>query len=171
MLFEQIAGFHPVGPEIADCFSQFAPTDDDGGRGLLLAGALYIAWIGYTLLRSNIAIAAVEPSARLSHWTSFRRGALTSLMNPKAYLFMLAVYPQFLKPEFGPLLRQVPVMGVMISLTQLAIYGSLAIAAGRSRDVITSSPYATAMLGKGVGLVLVLVAAWTAWQGWNTQIG
>ena len=140
-------------------------------NGLLLAGALYIAWIGYTLMRSNIAIASVEPTALTSRWTSFRRGALTSVMNPKAYLFMLAVYPQFLKPEFGPLLPQVLIMGVMIALTQLAVYGSLAIAAGRSRDVITSSPRATAVLGKAVGLILILVAGWTAWQGWNTLIG
>lgn len=139
-------------------------------NGLLLAGALYIAWIGYTLMRSNIAIASVEPTARMSRWTSFRRGALTSIMNPKAYLFMLAVYPQFLKPEFGPLLPQVLIMGVMIALTQLAVYGSLAVAAGSSRDAITSSPRATAILGKSVGFVLILVAAWTAWQGWNTPI-
>lgn len=133
---------------------------------LLLAGAAYIAWIGLSLARSHISIASVEPGARLSLWTSFRRGALTSLLNPKAYLFMLAVYPQFLKPEFGPLWSQALIMAIMISLMQLAVYGSLALAAGRSRDVIVASPRATAMLGKTVGVVLIAVAALTAWHGW-----
>ncbi|MDQ0319546.1 threonine/homoserine/homoserine lactone efflux protein [Pararhizobium capsulatum DSM 1112] len=137
---------------------------------LLIAGALYIAWIGYTLMRSNIAIATVEPLAQLSRWTSFRRGALTSLLNPKAYLFMLAVYPQFLKPDFGPLLPQVVIMAVMIAATQLAVYGSLAVAAGRSREMITSNPHATALLGKSVGAILIAVAAWTAWQSWSTAM-
>ncbi|WP_428427922.1 LysE family translocator [Pararhizobium sp.] len=136
---------------------------------LLLAGAAYIAWIGFSLARSSISIASVEPGARLSRWTSFRRGALTSLLNPKAYLFMLAVYPQFLKPEFGPLWSQALIMAIMISLTQLAVYGSLALAAGRSRDVIVSSPRATAIIGKTVGVVLIAVAALTAWEGWVSQ--
>ncbi|KQY31896.1 LysE family translocator [Rhizobium sp. Root483D2] len=133
---------------------------------LLLAGAAYIAWIGLSLARSHISIASVEPGARLSLWTSFRRGALTSLLNPKAYLFMLAVYPQFLKSEFGPLWSQALIMAIMISLMQLAVYGSLALAAGRSRDVIVASPRATALLGKTVGVVLIAVAALTAWHGW-----
>ncbi|WP_426236669.1 LysE family translocator [Pararhizobium sp. DWP1-1-3] len=136
---------------------------------LLLAGAAYIAWIGLSLARSSIAIASVEPGARLSRWTSFRRGALTSILNPKAYLFMLAVYPQFLKPEFGPLWSQALIMAIMISLTQLAVYGSLALAAGRSRDVIVSSPRATAIIGKTVGVVLIAVASLTAWHGWVSQ--
>jgi threonine/homoserine/homoserine lactone efflux protein len=136
---------------------------------LLLAGAAYIAWIGFSLARSSISIASVEPGARLSRWTSFRRGALTSILNPKAYLFMLAVYPQFLKPEFGPLWSQALIMAIMISLTQLAVYGSLALAAGRSRDVIVSSPRATAIIGKTVGVVLIAVAALTAWHGWVSQ--
>jgi threonine/homoserine/homoserine lactone efflux protein len=133
---------------------------------LLLAGAAYIAWIGLSLARSSIAIASVEPGARLSLWTSFRRGALTSILNPKAYLFMLAVYPQFLKPQFGPLWSQALIMAMMIALTQFAVYGSLALAAGRSRDVIVSSPRATAVIGKTAGVVLIAVAALTAWQGW-----
>ncbi len=136
---------------------------------LLLAGAAYIAWIGLSLARSSISIASVEPGARLSPWTSFRRGALTSILNPKAYLFMLAVYPQFLKPEFGPLWAQALIMAIMISLTQLAVYGSLALAAGRSRDIIVSSPRATAVIGKTVGVVLIAVAALTAWHGWVSQ--
>lgn len=134
---------------------------------LLLGGAVYIAWIGLSLIRSNIAIASVEPGARLGHWKSFRRGALTSLLNPKAYLFMLAVYPQFLKPQFGPLWPQAAVMALMIAGTQAAIYGSLALAAGRSRDAIVSSPRATALIGKCVGVLLIAVAALTAWEGWK----
>ena len=82
---------------------------------------------------------------------------------------MLAVYPQFLKPEFGPLWAQALIMAIMISLTQLAVYGSLALAAGRSRDIIVSSPRATAVIGKTVGVVLIAVAALTAWHGWVSQ--
>ncbi|WP_113132812.1 LysE family translocator [Hyphomicrobiales bacterium] len=133
---------------------------------LLVAGAAYIAWIGFSLVRSSITIGGIEGSGKLSRWASFRQGALTSLMNPKAYLFMLAVYPQFLKPQFGPIWSQALVMAAMIATTQLAIYGGLALAAGRGRDFLVGSPGATMWIGRAAGLVLILVAAFTIWQGW-----
>jgi len=133
---------------------------------LLVAGAAYIAWIGFSLVRSSITIGGIEGSGKLSRWASFRQGALTSLMNPKAYLFMLAVYPQFLKPQFGPIWSQALVMAAMIATTQLAIYGGLALAAGRGRDFLVGSPGATVWIGRAAGVVLILVAAFTIWQGW-----
>ncbi|KRD64165.1 MULTISPECIES: LysE family translocator [Sinorhizobium/Ensifer group] len=133
---------------------------------LLVAGAAYIAWIGFSLVRSSITIGGIEGSGKLSRWASFRQGALTSLMNPKAYLFMLAVYPQFLKPQFGPIWSQALVMAAMIATTQLAIYGGLALAAGRGRDFLVGSPGATMWIGRAAGVVLILVAAFTIWQGW-----
>ncbi len=87
-------------------------------------------------------------------------------MNPKAYLFMLAVYPQFLKPQFGPIWSQALVMAAMIATTQLAIYGGLALAAGRGRDFLVGSPGATVWIGRAAGVVLILVAVFTIWQGW-----
>ncbi|OJF93883.1 LysE family translocator [Pararhizobium antarcticum] len=136
-------------------------------NGLLVAGALYIAWIGVSLLRSTIAIGAIEPSPGLTHVTSFRRGALTCLMNPKAYLFTFAIYPQFLRPEYGPIWAQALVMGLLTALTQLAVYGGLALAAGKSRDVVIASPRLTANIARLVGLLLVVVAVLTAWHGWT----
>lgn len=133
---------------------------------LLVAGAGYIAWIGFSLIKSSITIGGIEGSDRLSRWASFRQGALTSLMNPKAYLFMLAVYPQFLKPQFGPIWSQALVMAAMIATTQFAIYGGLALAAGRGRDFLVGSPATTVWIGRAAGVVLVLVAAFTIWQGW-----
>ncbi|MCA1403435.1 LysE family translocator [Ensifer sp. IC3342] len=133
---------------------------------LLVAGALYIAWIGFCLLRSAITIGGIEKAAQLSRWASFRQGALTSLMNPKAYLFMLAVYPQFLKPQFGPIWSQAAVMALMIALTQLTVYGGLALAAGRGRDLLVGSPAATVAIGRAAGLVLIAVAVFTVWNGW-----
>lgn len=135
---------------------------------LLVAGATYIAWIGYSLLRSSIAIGGVEGSVRQSRWASFRQGALTSLMNPKAYLFMLAVYPQFLKPQFGPVWSQASVMAALIALTQFAVYGGLAVAAGRGRNFLVGSPGITVAIGKAAGILLVLIAAVTVWQGWSS---
>ncbi|MDO9417266.1 LysE family translocator [Pararhizobium sp.] len=135
-------------------------------NGLLLAGALYIAWIGLSLLRSTIAIGSVGTVERVSHWVSFRRGATSCLLNPKSYLFMLAVYPQFLKAEYGPFWLQALVLTLITAACQLAVYGSLALAAGRSRDWLVASPGTTANLSRAIGALLIAVAGFTAWEGW-----
>ena len=135
---------------------------------LLVLGALYVAWIGWQLFRSSIVVDAVDSLDRRGLLTRFRQGALTSLMNPKAYLFMLAVFPQFLRPEFGPVWRQALVMLLMIWTTQLAVYGGLALAAARIRDALVGSPAATRFVGRAAGVLLVMIAAVTIWRGWGT---
>ncbi|QRM54666.1 LysE family translocator [Sinorhizobium sp. BG8] len=133
---------------------------------LLVAGALYVAWVGWTLARSSITVGSVDALETQATWMRFRQGAFTSLMNPKAYLFMLAVFPQFLRPEFGPVWRQAGVMVLMIWATQLAVYGSLALAAGRGRDALVGRPAVTRLIGRIAGLLLIAVAALTLWRGW-----
>mgnify|MGYP001463922828 CR=1 FL=1 len=129
---------------------------------LLYVGAAYMAWIGITLLRSSITIGPVSAAGARSHWVAFRQGAVTCLLNPKAYLFVLAVYPQFLLPRYGAIWLQALVMGLMTVLMQLAVYGGLALAADRSRALLVSSPRATAWIGRGAGLLFVAIAAMTA---------
>jgi threonine/homoserine/homoserine lactone efflux protein len=133
---------------------------------LLIVGALYMGWIGLTLMRSSITVG--DPLAGShSSWRAFRQGAVTCLINPKAYLFMLAVYPQFLKPVYGPIWVQGVIMGLMTVGVQLGVYGTLAVTAGRSRDLLVSNPGATAFAGRIAGAVLVIVAALGLWHEWR----
>ncbi|TWB55329.1 threonine/homoserine/homoserine lactone efflux protein [Rhizobium sp. ERR 922] len=132
---------------------------------LLIAGGAYMAFIGYTLMRSSITVGNEGPAGSRSAWKAFRQGAVTCLINPKAYLFIFAVYPQFLKPDYGPMWIQAVVMGAMTIATQFAIYGGLAITAGRSRELLVANPRATAVAGRAAGLLLVAVSAFTVWEG------
>jgi threonine/homoserine/homoserine lactone efflux protein len=134
-------------------------------RPLLIAGALYMAWIGITLMRSTITVDHLGPAETGSKGQAFRRGMVTCLINPKAYLFMLAIYPQFLRPDFGPLAPQAAVMAAMTAATQLAIYGGLALAAGRARSLLVGNARATVWIGRISGALLVLVSALTFWEG------
>ncbi|SCB20993.1 LysE family translocator [Rhizobium multihospitium] len=132
---------------------------------LLVIGGAYMAYIGYTLMRSSITVGGEGPAGSRSAWKAFRQGAVTCLINPKAYLFIFAVYPQFLKPDYGPMWIQAVIMGAMTIATQFAIYGGLAITAGRSRDLLVANPKATAFAGRAAGLLLVAVSAFTVWEG------
>lgn len=134
-------------------------------KPLLIAGAAYMAFIGITLMRSSITVGQDGPAGSRSAWKAFRQGLMTCLINPKAYLFILAVYPQFLKPDYGPLWIQASIMGLMTVATQFAIYGGLAITAGRSRQLLVANPGATALAGRAAGLLLFAVSVFTAWEG------
>ncbi|BCH06220.1 threonine transporter RhtB [Mesorhizobium sp. 131-3-5] len=137
-------------------------------KPLLIAGAAYMAFIGITLMRSSITVGQDEPVGSRSAWKAFRQGLVTCLINPKAYLFVLAVYPQFLKPDYGPIWVQATVMGLMTVITQAGIYGGLAITAGRSRKLLIANPRATILAGRAAGLLLFAVSVFTAWEGLRT---
>jgi threonine/homoserine/homoserine lactone efflux protein len=137
-------------------------------NALLLAGALYIAWIGISLLRADSAFGVQAGGSTMSAWTTFRRGALTSLMNPKAYLFMLAVFPQFLHAEYGPLWSQALALWVIIAVTQVTVYGAVALAAAQARGWLVRKPAAGMVAARVVGVVLVGAALLTGFEGWHS---
>jgi threonine/homoserine/homoserine lactone efflux protein len=138
-------------------------------NALLLAGALYIAWIGISLLRSDSAFGMHDRrGTNGSAWLTFRRGALTCLMNPKAYLFMLAVFPQFLRAEYGAIWVQAIMLWIIIALTQTCIYGGVALAAAQARGWLVGRPAAAITASRAVGVVLVVAAVFTGVEGWRS---
>ncbi|HEX7112244.1 MAG TPA: LysE family translocator, partial [Mizugakiibacter sp.] len=102
-------------------------------NALLLAGALYLAWIGVGLLRSAAAPGLAPDTGTRPHGAAFRQGMLTALLNPKAYLFMLAVFPQFLRPGAGALAAQSALLWLIIAANQLCVYGGVVLLADRTR--------------------------------------
>lgn len=136
-------------------------------NGLLLAGALYIAWIGISILRSRTGFVSSVPGETLSPVAAFRRGLVTSLLNPKAYLFMLAVFPQFLRPEYGVIWLQAMVLWVIIAATQISVYGGVAVAAGQARQWLTGNSAAMTIIARTVGVLLLIAAVAAAVDGWR----
>jgi len=136
-------------------------------NALLLAGALYIAWIGLSLMRSDAAPAMRPDAPRRSHAATFRQGMLTCLLNPKAYLFMLAIFPQFLRPEYGPIAAQALVLWLIIALNQLCVYSGLALMADRARAWLQGKPEAGMLATRCVGALLIAAAMFTGVEGWR----
>lgn len=136
-------------------------------NALLLGGSLYLAWIGVSLLKSGAALAVADVRGDGSAWRTFRRGALTCVMNPKAYLFLLAVFPQFLRPEYGAIWVQAVVLWLIIAITQTGIYGTVALAAARARSTLLASPGACTVASRIVGFALVAIAAVTVCESWR----
>ncbi|WP_423600737.1 LysE family translocator [Roseateles sp. MS654] len=145
---------------------------------MLVVGALYLAWLGWGLMRTEPVAspdegAAAAPSRSRS---AFFGAMLTNLLNPKAYLFSLAVLPQFVHPERGGLALQLGVIGVVTAATQISVYGGLAWLAAGGRQRLGQASGAAGLrrqrlLLRIVGLLLWTTALYTAWQAWLQAAG
>ncbi|AMO98083.1 lysE type translocator family protein [Collimonas arenae] len=139
---------------------------------VLLAGAAYIAWIGWSLLRSEdgFQFAATPGQAPAkAPATTFYQGMLTSLLNPKAYVFMLAIFPQFLKIDAGPLWGQALVLWVITALTQAGVYGVIAILSSRTRAWFDDNPRGSLIAARMVGGLLIAAGIFTGVEGWQAM--
>ncbi len=155
-------------------------------NAMLLAGALYLAWIGWSLMGvkaeaappedglvsgvpfrepGDAAAHPVDRTGARSFWATFRQAAVTNLLNPKAYLFMLAIFPQFFRPEYGPLWMQAVALGLITAFTQTGVYGTLALLAGNARGWLATNPHKSTLMARVAGSVLILGAVVTAFQG------
>ncbi len=136
-------------------------------NAMLVIGSLYIAWIGVSLLRVKAVGAADRPDlpamSVMSRWATFRRAAFTCLMNPKAYLFMFAIFPQFLRAEYGLVWVQALALAAITAVTQIAVYGSLAFTAGSAQGWLAARPMAGVWLARTAGAMLLVGAAITLW--------
>lgn len=136
-------------------------------NALLVLGSLYIVYIGWALWSGAGALGAVAAAPQRSNWQTAWRGLLTCLMNPKAYVFMVAVFPQFIRPAYGPFATQAVAMGLIIACTQCLVYGAMAWGAGGLQSWLGQHPAKQILLGRSVGALLMLAALFTGIQGWR----
>lgn len=73
-----------------------------------IAGAAYLAWIGFKMVRSAFAGNQTQATAS-ADGSPFRQGLISNILNPKIAIFFLAAIPQF--AGNGP---NAPVIGVAL---------------------------------------------------------
>ncbi len=118
-----------------------------------LIGALYLVWIGASMLRSGAPGARAAPGgAAPRDGQVFVKGALTNALNPKVAMFFLAFLPQFVDPAGPHRALAFLALGCLFNLTGTAWNLALAqLAAG----ALARAP----RLGRGAGLFVRAVGA------------
>jgi leucine efflux protein len=79
------------------------------------AGAAYLVWIGISLLRAKGGTGFIEMHA--GQW--FRQGLLITVLNPKAIVFYMAFFPQFIDPATQQGLPTFAAMALIIAVLTL----------------------------------------------------
>jgi threonine/homoserine/homoserine lactone efflux protein len=132
---------------------------------MLLAGTGYIAWIGWSLIRANSLVAPTSTKGARTIRQSFLRAMATCLLNPKAYVFMLAIFPQFIHVGQGSIWAQATVLSLITAGTQVAVYGGLALAAAQAQTHLAKRQKLNAWVAKAVGVILIGASALTLYCG------
>lgn len=88
------------------------------------AGCIYLLYLAYKTLRSArpVALAATRLKP-LSARRIFLEGLMTNLLNPKMALFVLALFPQFTRPDSGPILVQMLVLALVLNVVGFGVNG------------------------------------------------
>lgn len=128
------------------------------------AGAAYLGWIGVQMLlgcwrrlRDGDAGAgggaAAAPIAR--DVNPFKKALVISLMNPKAILFFISFFVQFVDPAFAPALLSFAVLGLICQILSLSYLTALIFAGTRLAAAFRRRRRLAAGLSAGVGALFM----------------
>jgi threonine/homoserine/homoserine lactone efflux protein len=123
-----------------------------------LAGAAYLIWLGWKLLRSSNAVEAIEMSP-LPRGGFVWQGFIVLVSNPKALVLFGALFPQFIDPR-GDYVSQVLLLGGTAMATALLFDSVYAVLSGRASSLLSrrvrlvSQASGVCLIGGGVWLAL-----------------
>lgn len=124
-----------------------------------LAGAAYLIWLGWKLLRSPDELGS-RSRAAAPRGGFFLQGLLVILSNPKGLLWFGAFIPQFVDPK-GDYVGQIVLLGVTAMAVALVSDGAYAVLTGRAGAVLSRNRVRLAsrlggafLVGGGVWLAL-----------------
>jgi threonine/homoserine/homoserine lactone efflux protein len=125
---------------------------------LRLAGAAYLAWLGWRLLRAP---GALETPGRTPapRGGFFLQGFLVMLSNPKVLLFFGAFIPQFVDPRADHAL-QVALLGLTAMAVAMVSDGAYAVLSGRAGTLLARRHLRR--LSRASGLCLIGGGVWLA---------
>ncbi|MFI2434357.1 LysE family translocator [Streptomyces sp. NPDC018693] len=128
---------------------------------LTVAGAAYLVWLGWNVVRRPGVPGAGEEPVAASRTSVFLRGAAISGLNPKGLLLYLSVLPQFLVTGSStgphlPVAAQTVVLGLLHMACCALVYGMVGTL---SRAVLSARPAAARAVTRTSGAAMLGIGA------------
>jgi leucine efflux protein len=126
------------------------------------AGAAYLTWVGVNLVWSAIQkwrdlspaqqVASAQAPAHLAHLAHpFRRALVISLLNPKAILFLLSFFVQFIDPTYDTPAVPFLILSAIVMAFSALYLSALIFAGARLAQAFSRRKRLTASLSSSVG--------------------
>lgn len=132
-------------------------------------GGMYLIHLGIDTLRRRQEHAddmvKIE-EVRLSNYQILRQGFTVGALNPKAWVFFSAVFPQFVDPDVGSITVQLLIFGAIFTALALILDGTWGVLVGSSRDWFVTSRKrlvflrtigAVVMMALGIGVIIPVI--------------
>ena len=135
-----------------------------------VVGAVYLSWIGVQLLHAAFtawrttaytALKVAPPSAELasddraSMHQPFQRALMISLLNPKAILFLLSFFVQFIEPGYAHPMLPFLILSVILMFFSVTYLSALILAGARLAQGFARRRRLSAGLSVGVGTLFL----------------
>ncbi|PJG58604.1 LysE family translocator [Aeromonas cavernicola] len=122
-----------------------------------LAGALYLIYLGGSLLRQHVSQHSPSPPTlpALSYRRIYWQGVLTNVLNPKVALFFLAFMPQFIAPDAPDKTFAFILLGCLFNLNSMIWCHLLVFTTVYARRNIALPVRAGRWLNRGIGMLFV----------------
>lgn len=119
-----------------------------------LGGVLFMLWLAAEAWRGTRGADDGTDDGRF-----FRRGFLTNILNPKAYIFYITILPRF----GGDTLSSALLLTVLYVGVATLVHGSIVLMASRAH-IFLGDPQRARIWQRGFALMLLAVAFWFAWD-------
>jgi threonine/homoserine/homoserine lactone efflux protein len=126
-----------------------------------LAGAAYLIWLGFKMLRSRGDLGKAEAVKNKSYAALVMEGFFVIWANPKALIFFGAFLPQFVKLT-APTFPQIVLLGLFFMLVAGSTDSIYAIVAGRARGLLSTARVKA--VSRVSGVILMCGGVWLALQ-------
>jgi threonine/homoserine/homoserine lactone efflux protein len=124
-----------------------------------VAYLLWLAWKSWASERETSPDAIDGGDGR--PWLAFRRGLITNLLNPKAAVFYVAVLPEFIRADGGPVVLQTLMLSAIYVGIATAIHSAIVALAGALQATVATGHRRRA-IRRALALALVGIAIWFA---------
>jgi threonine/homoserine/homoserine lactone efflux protein len=120
-----------------------------------VAFLLYLAWDAWRTPTMGEGCETQGPS-------SFMRGLITNLLNPKAAMFYVAVLPRFMSPGTATLAQSLTLTALHV-LVATVVHAGIVLFAAQSRRLF-AVPAFEQRVRRALALLLAAVALWLLWD-------
>jgi threonine/homoserine/homoserine lactone efflux protein len=121
-------------------------------KGLQLVGAIYLAWLGFKML---LAKQGAKSVVEIEAGQYFKQTMLITLLNPKAVMFYVAFFPQFVDPARHQGLTTFGVMAATIAALGFLYCFAVVLITHYAGQKLRASPMWVWLLSKLAGIFLI----------------
>ena len=133
-------------------------TSETAFTALKIIGAVYLLYLAWGAFRATALHTGGQGRPFVGYAALFRRGIIMNVTNPKVTLFFLALLHQFADPARGPVSLQILLLGLLVQLSTVIVFGSVAFLGGALAPRVNSSPRAQVWINRLAGCIFAGLA-------------